>query len=174
MNGRGWNEIDLWPIGPAGIEARWRADGGTLYCFIEGSNHWADWLHHVVWGASARETIAGLRIASDLYGLGCKMSIGTYVIGGHSLGGSIASVVTLALRERGVGGVSCHVFGAKRRPRSGDGRVKIYVRKGDIVPLLPPWRKAYKQQEFFGSITWPWVAHQPKQYYDIQREKGFR
>ena len=153
-----WERIDLWPKGPAGVEARWRKDEYTAYCFIGGSDHWIDWIHHILPGAKTREIIAGECIANRL-----KYEGPDFVIGGHSLGGAVASVVTNRLRGLGFR-VTCYVYGAKRPPEK-TGNISSYINRGDIVPYLFPWRPKHINPYIRGKFSFK--AHGPRTYYDL-------
>ncbi len=159
-----WKKIDLWPDGPAGVEARYRVQGGVCYCFIRGSDHWADWLHHILPGAYGREVLAGILVAKKLMDIHCDQ----YVIGGHSLGGVIAIICADTLGKH----VKLFTFGTKRD------KIKVntgthYRHRGDIVPFLPPWMPKI-ECEVFGEWMPFWKAHEPKQYYELMEKVGLR
>lgn len=169
-----WNKIDLWPEGPAGVEAKWRRDGETVYCYIYGSDHVLDWLHHFLPRAKLREIIAGDVIALKLAEIVKDKDVR---IGGHSLGGAIAGVVADTLvngQEFDPKHVSLFTFGAKRCPWKCIPFGTHYRHRGDAVPFLPPWRPAYKLMQVFGKWSFPWKAHGPATYYDAMSMHGFR
>ncbi len=163
-----WKKIDLFPKGPAGVEARWRERDGIVYCYIQGSDHWIDWFHHFLPFAKAREIGAGKIIANQLRKHGTR-----FVIGGHSLGGAIAVVVGYLLRSSNIE-VSVFAYGGKRAPCSTSWLDVAVVKSGDIVPCLPPWRPKYKNIFYIPGWVPFWKAHAPKMYYDIQRSHGLR
>lgn len=163
-----WSRIDLFPSGKAGIEAKWRVEDGDVYCFIGGSDHWVDWLHHFLPGSEEREIICAAWIETVIRGKGKA-----YFIGGHSVGGAIASVIGDMLRYEGCE-VYTRSFGGKR-PIKGTEDVAInYRHRGDIVPFLPPWRPAYKMQPVIERWLPFWKAHGPSTYYEAMEECGFR
>jgi hypothetical protein len=161
-----WKKIDLWPEGPAGVEARYRIQDGVCYCFISGSDHWLDWVHHFLPRAQIREIDAGWKLAQQLRAVECDR----FVIGGHSLGGVIAEICACILYM--IRPVMVYTFGSKR------GYVKFhkcvhYRRKGDIVPFLPPWRPKLKCT-VFGKWMPFWMAHRPKVYENLMKEAGLK
>lgn len=168
-----WNKIDLWPEGPAGVEAKWRRDGETVYCYIYGSDHVLDWLHHFLPGAKTREIKAGNKLAEKLMHI---LKGASLHIGGHSLGGSIACIVADLVYSNSGGATKAHLFtfGAKRCPWKYIPFGTHYHHRGDMVPFLPPWRPAYKLIQVFGKWNFPWKAHGPATYYDAMSMHGFR
>jgi hypothetical protein len=167
-----WERIDLWPKGPAGVEARWRRDGDTVYCFIGGSDHWIDWLHHVIPGAWKRELWAAQKIAdiiADKNGLHNKSDGIKIVIGGHSLGGAIACIVAEFLLHEywTIYELDLYTYGAKRLRWKTTAKGEHYRHRGDIVPYLPPWMPKYQDVKPYGSWMPFWKAHGPRTYYDL-------
>lgn len=162
-------KIDLPPVGPSGIEARTWAKNGTRYCYVAGSDHWRDWLHHVTPGAKRREIEAAATIAGRLY----EPGVSRYVIGGHSLGGAVAEAVACNLRAISAT-VECYTFGGKRSPLPFAGAVH-YRNRGDIIPFLPPWRTPHSEDVLIGRWTlWFWKAHSPRTYDEVRRKHGLK
>ena len=164
-----WNKIDLWPSGKAGIEARWRVENGDLYCFIGGSDHWVDWIHHFLPGSKRRELMCGMRLARALRPK-IKESV---FIGGHSVGGVVASLVARMFEDEGEE-VYAITFGGKRPLEGTEDAVISYRHRGDIVPFFPPWRKRYKHEMRIGKWMPFWKAHGPATYYEAMEIYGFR
>lgn len=164
-----WNKLDMFPSGKAGIEARWREDDGDIYCFIGGSDHWVDWLHHFLPGSREREIVCGLYLASFFKR---KIKNAMY-IGGHSVGGVVASLAGQVLRDEGYD-VYTWVFGGKRPLKGTEECAVSFRRRGDIVPFLPPWRPGYKYQNVVGEWMPFWKAHGPGTYYELMGDTGFR
>lgn len=151
--------IDLGPAGKAGIEARTWSDDSARYCYIAGSDHWRDWLHHVLPGARRREIAAARAIVDAIY----SRDVVAFYVGGHSLGGAVAQIVSSILTALGAQ-VHCYSYGGKRAPRRYSfPDTKSYRHAGDIVPFLPPWRPKI---DSIRIGTWKpfWLAHQPREY----------
>ncbi len=163
-----WIKIDLWPKGKAGIEAKYRIEGDTLYCFVLGSNHPMDWLHHIIPGAAKRELEAGRNIMRELHDV---IGVRRLVIGGHSLGAAVAVVVGSLMSYYCP--VEVCVFGGKRTAWAETVPYAAYRHKGDIVPFFPPWRPKY-ENAVFGKWRPPWKAHGPQTYHKKMKEKGLR
>lgn len=162
-----WIKIDLWPHGRAGIDARFRTTATDLYLYIEGTNHPLDWLHHVTPFAKLREREAGrLLYRKILPYVGARR----VNIGGHSLGGAVAVVVANLFAEA----PTLTVYAGKRPPEGPRWGLVAYRRKGDIVPFLPPTRKAWKGENVFGSWT-PlfWKVHHPNNYRRFMDRDGY-
>lgn len=158
--------IDLGPVGPAGIEASsWDKDG-KRYLWICGSDHWRDWLHHVWPGAKRREIAAAHAILTSVE----SPEVKRYVVGGHSLGGCVASILATLMRERGLQ-VDAVLCGPKRAPK-GYVTGEAVIHRGDVVPSLPPWRPAYKSAAYMGERKPFWIAHDPGNYRHIRRLAG--
>jgi len=164
-----WNKIDLFPSGHAGIEAKWLYEEGDLVCFVGGSDHWVDWLHHFLPGSAQREAVCGLLLAATLR----PMIKEAVFIGGHSLGGSVASLVGQIFEDEGEE-VYTFAFGGKR-PLKGCEKVAInYRHRGDFVPFLPFWRKRYRHEMKIGKWMPFWKAHGPSTYYEAMETYGFK
>ena len=98
------------------------------------------------------------------------------VIGGHSLGGPVVLLAAEHLiRFSSYFQLSASVFGSKRpcvKPKVL--YYDSYVAKGDIVPLLPPWRPKLKKATVIGKWKPFWLAHQPKNYEGIMKDLGLK
>lgn len=160
--------IDLGPVGPAGVEARYWDSDGRRYVWMRGSDHWWDWLHHVLPGAAAREIDAAHTIRTRIL----DPEVREYIVGGHSLGGAIASILAGLLLDHG-DAARCYLFGPKRAPQ-GHVHGVAYVRRGDIVPGLPPWRPRYQHVAHLGEWETPWKAHHPESYSYARRMVGLK
>jgi len=144
----------------------------TRYVYFFGSDHPLDWIHHVVPFDRLREWLMARRVAKHLLTLDEQTM--HYIIGGHSLGGAIAAMVTYRLRKWGYLAMG-YGFGAKRVGYPWhDALNVVYVHEGDIVPKLPPWRKRYAREEVYGERETAWAAHQPSAYHDVEQRHGFR
>lgn len=160
-------KIDLPPKGKAGIEAKLLAPGVV---WIHGSDHWRDWLHHVLPGAKRREIEAAEAIVKAVY----TPKVNRWVIGGHSLGGCVAGMVAVLLMEKGLY-VECYTFGGKRVPwRWVDIATTHYRHRGDLVPFFPPWRTPHAEETLIGNWAWPWKAHGPETYDAVRRKHGLK
>jgi hypothetical protein len=145
--------------------------GNVLY--LEGSDHWWDWLHHVLPGVAWRERRWARQVTSMLQHPDTPM---VHTVAGHSLGGTVACLAAGPLRGRGWS-TAIYTYGAKRPPRGGYRFAygdKHHAIKGDIVPHLPPWRKSLPLIELdYGHLSWR-EAHGPAIYYEQMREDGIR
>lgn len=164
-----WQKIDLWPEGPAGIEAKYRIEDRVLYCYAHGSNHVLDWLHHVLPGEAERERRGAIELFKRLIRLKDRFDMAT--LGGHSLGAPVAIACADMMEHREIP-VVCYAFGGKRPLMPYDCLVYAYRHSGDIVPALPPWRQPYRGMAVFGTWTFPWLAHKPERYEQFRQEAG--
>jgi predicted alternative tryptophan synthase beta-subunit len=156
--------IDLGPKGPAGVEAHmW--DNGSRHVWVNGSDHVFDMVHHILLGAASRERRWAEAIAERVAGESLQ-----YVVGGSSFGAAVAVLVTDLLRGMGHT-VSCYVFGPKRAPKLVPGII-AYQHRGDIVPLLPPWRPGYLLINKIGTWGPLWKVHTPEAYHEIRSTHG--
>jgi hypothetical protein len=165
--------IDLGPDGHAGVEARIYQRQHGYMIHVLGTDHWRDWLHHILPGARKREWQAADQIIAALVEMGIAKSDDDgwsyipgddVVISGHSWGGCIAAMVATILVA------PCYIYGGKRSPRKGLTRhyvAQAYRHRGDIVPLLPPWRPRYTDEIVFGKWMWPWEAHKLSNYREV-------
>jgi hypothetical protein len=159
--------IDLGREGPEGVEARaWNRDG-VLYCYVVGSDHVRDWLHHVLPGARRRERRAGYELAIELF-----YQDKPIIIGGHSLGGCIAHIAAGILQTDGLD-VTLVTFGGKMPQRTLRFPGTYYRTRGDIVPFLTPFR-GFVRHTVIGKWRPFWRAHEPKEYYEVMRKAGLR
>lgn len=160
-------KIDLWVQGRPGVEARY--DDGVLYVY--GSDHWLDWLHHLIPGAVRRETLAACQIIEAIEEAVLVEHV--RIVAGHSWGAAIAAHVHYELAVRGVA-AALFTYGGKRAaiPTAAPGR--HYRHKGDIVPALPPWRPRWPNVQVFGPRMLPWHAHEPRGYYPVMEHDGVR
>jgi hypothetical protein len=137
-------------------------NNGVLY--LEGTNHWLEWLHHVVPGARWRER----RWARQVVQLILNTDAMIHTVAGHSVGGTVACIVAEITQLR------LFTYGAKRPPRGDYPPGKHYAIKGDIVPNLPPWRPALTLIVLdYGRVGFV-EAHGPASYYEQMREDGVR
>lgn len=164
-----WRLIEI-GNGKQGINGRWRVTPRGLSIFLHGSDHSYDWLHHVVVLAGWRERKWARRIA-DMFEVGDDIDV---YIGCHSLGVAVAVPLAVIMQARG------HVvrvfgFGGKQSSvRPGKLRhTTFYRRRGDIVPLLMPWRWWYRGSQVFGEWLPFWRAHEPREYAEKIKEHGF-
>ena len=137
---------------------------GVLY--LEGSDDWREWLHHVMPGARRREIREAAAILAWLE-LSRTM---IHTVAGHSMGACVATIIA-AMH----GGLKLYVYGGKRAPRSHyrepDAAYRHYR---DIVPFLPPWRPGYRNIMVGCKCLSPWEAHQPRNYYRDMEKDGIR
>jgi hypothetical protein len=156
-------KVDIgWP-GKLGCDLR--ITNGVMY--IYGTDHWLEWIHHFVPGARWRER-KWARQVLEAY----SKSDGVHTISGHSVGGAVACIVVDMLRGCG-SEIRLITYGAKRPPfRCTYGT--HYAIKGDIVPHLPPWRRALKCTVLdYGKMGFI-EAHGPRSYYKQMHIDGVR
>ena len=158
--------IDLPPVGPAGIEAKTWDVGSVRYLYIAGSDHWRDWVHHILPGARRREIDAAYALYSRIR----SSHVVYYVVSGHSLGGAVAETLATIMRKDGHR-VICVTFGGKRPPVGYSAKGVRYRHKGDVVPLLTPWR-GFATHKRIGDLAVPWKAHGPDTYDTVRRDHG--
>jgi len=169
--------IDLGPDGPAGVEARVKSiphpvrRGGhrlTLIWF-RGSNHRRDWFHHILPGARRREIQAAREVFNRLNAGANEL----FIVGGHSLGGALASILSTMLEAEGER-VLCYSYGGKRPPRGYMTGASLcpYRRRGDVVPFLAFWRPAWPAVVKIGEWRAPWNAHPRGGYRRYIEEAG--
>lgn len=161
-----WEVIDDHVEGKPGFEARAKRVEDSVYVFVEGTDHWFDWVHHFVPGARRREIRAAEEIVARLLLSNCTR----YVVGGLSMGGAIAQIVAAILARRGLM-VRCTIYGSKRAPHGYTFPARAVQEVGDAVHLLPPWRPSYKITDRRGRLRWPWKAHVA--YWDRIVKDGF-
>jgi len=145
--------IDLGPTGKQGIEATVRKG----VCFINGTDHRWDWVHHFTPGARRRE----LRAAREIIAL---LPDDVHTVAGYSMGGAIAQIVA-TLKP-----LHCRVYASKRPPLGYIAGVS-YRQRGDWVPALPPWRPSNKSV-MIGRWQPPWTAHNWANYRQQMQEDG--
>lgn len=162
-----WDEIDLGPGDRSHIQARTRAVDGVRYAYADGSDHWIDWVHHVVPGAKAREEAAGWELAKRILAWGIPER---FVVGGHSLGAAVMTVAATYLVNYAP--TECMVYGGKRSPVVYE-NIQAFRHSGDYIPWLFVLRPAYKNQ-VFGKWLPPWQAHEPREYYPLMVEHGLK
>ena len=150
MSVRGeWIDIDIWPKGRSGFDARYRIDCDDLYCYCKGTDHLIDWLHRFAPWAGRRERQGAemilKRLLPHIPGKAVK-------IAGFSLGGAVGVELALLI----AGEVRLTIAGSKR-PRWRDKLKKLdyiaYKHRGHIVPWLPPWRPRIKRMVKIGRWT---------------------
>lgn len=168
--------------GRSGLEWRIAIDDNTAWVYIPGTDHHDDIRHHLrirlkktapgVWIAAADLELAW-EIFLEIRDTGCD----TVYVGGHSWGGAIAAILVWLLRRSRV-----EAYGYLYAPkRAGNRRfvdqirqyVDVYIRRGDLVSLLPPWLAGYIYTAI-GKWTWPWRAHLPHSYYRQMWRDGFK
>ena len=161
-----WIDIDIWPKGRSGFDARYRIDCDDLYCYCKGTDHLIDWLHHFAPWAGRRERQGAEMILKRL-----KPHIdGRHVIiGGYSLGGAVAAELA-----RIIPGSVLFIAGSKRPRKRIRGNCKALKVRGDIVTALPPWRPRIRGMEKVGRWT-PlfWRAHMSEDNREFLRREGF-
>lgn len=168
--------------GRSGLEWKIATEDGETRVYIPGTDHQDDVTHHLrvrlkrtapgVWITAADLDLAW-EIFLEIRMTGCTVAH----VGGHSWGGAIAAIVVWLLNRAGINARG-YLYAPKR---AGNGRfvsqvadkIDVYVHRGDLVPLLPPWLAAYPRREF-GQWEWPWKAHLPYQYHEQMIEDGFR
>lgn len=151
-------KIDMGRKGPLGPDVRIK--NGVLY--IEGTNHWLEWVHHFIPGARRREIKWGEQVAS----LAVRENV--RIIAGHSVGGTIAMIAAHITNAK------CYTYGAKRPPRGYYASGKHYRIKADIVPFLPPWRPTFPTITLDYGTMGPIKAHGPRSYYEQMGKDGVR
>ena len=169
-----WNKIDLFPAGKSGFDAKWRIDEDRrdVIVFIGGSDHWSDWLHHFTPGAKKREIEAAEAIF-EVIREKVEDAISVF-IGGHSVGGVIACCLGEMTQHKAQTPTYVCLFGSKRIWWNPEVDMEHYVRRGDIVPLLPPWRREYRKLIVYGKRLPFWKAHGPSTYYPEMEMLGLR
>jgi hypothetical protein len=163
-----WNTIDLGPGDRSHVQARWKDKDDKRYLYIDGSDHWIDWAHHFLPGAQRREIAAAYKLASILIK---EPGAAEFVVGGHSLGGAIATAVTCIL-DAALLPVTGYAFGGKRPPKRYNADVTCYRHRGDLVPFLPPWRPRYAKVIEIGPRKPFWAAHEPREYFPEMLRAG--
>jgi pimeloyl-ACP methyl ester carboxylesterase len=167
---QGWIPIDIWPKGRAGFDARYRLEDDRLFVYVEGTNHFLDWPHHVMPFSGRREREAAYMIRKRLID---HIPGRAVHLAGFSLGGAVA----VELARLIAGKKSLLILGSKRprwRARLKHMKYRAIRTRGDWVPCLPPWRPRIRRQEKIGRWT-PlfWRAHLSPEYKEILRREGF-
>lgn len=160
-------KIDMGRKGPLGMDLTIK----NGVCYIEGTNHWLEWVHHFLPGARRREIAWGVDVANVCHGVQQMI----HTMAGHSIGGTVAIIAAQNMAGYYTGSLRVLTYGAKRPPRPFDGKGgKHYRIKGDIVPLLPPWRPRLNCAVLdYGKLS-PREAHGPRSYHEQMRKDGAR
>lgn len=168
--------------GRSGLEWRFSIVGRTAWVYIPGTDHADDARHHLrlrltgpapgVWVIAA-----DLALAREIFHEIRDAGVTSALIAGHSWGGAIAALVVWLLNRAGVEAYGTLYapkrVGNRRFVRQIEDAVDVYVHRGDLVPLMPPWLAGYPR-ELIGRWRWPWDAHQPHSYYEQMVEDGYR
>mgnify|MGYP005849420523 FL=1 len=157
--------IDLPPKGPYGVEAKILTRGDTASVFVYGSDSVFDWILHFLpaWGGIAEEVY----IAALAHEITARTRPETPVsIYGHSMGGAVAAALKSAIQNREVKTIGM----GPKRPLTGYFD-EVYWARGDIVPLLPPWRALPAKKIWkVGKRRLPWNAHKLSWYEQLLDE----
>ena len=161
-----WIDIDIWPKGKAGFDARYRVDGDRLFIYCKGTDHWVDRLHHFAPWAGRRGRQGAEMILRRLIPHLHRREV---VVGGYSLGGAVAAELA-----RIIPGSILYIAGSKRPRKRIRGDCKALKARGDIVTSLPPWRPRVRNMQKVGRWTWKfWKAHMSGEYQEFLRIAGF-
>lgn len=158
--------IDMGWKGPLGTDVTIK--NGVV--FVHGTNHWLEWLHHVTPFAGIREK----RWADQLLRTLSERGVQFHTLAGHSIGGTVVTIAALDLVLFWMGRVKLYTYGAKRPPRGCNATGKHYRIKGDVVPFLPPWRKALPLITLDYGKMGPIEAHGPRSYWEQMEKDGVR
>lgn len=166
-----WKPIDLGPKGKAGVNGDWRTIGNnTVMVYLHGSDHWYDWMIHLLPWSGYLERKAARQIFEKIETENAQV----FVVGGHSAGAAAGAPLANLLDDAGRS-VYFRGYGPKRPSRQVNSGVdSVFVRnRKDIVPFLNVFRPRIDMvtQEFDGSFT---EAHEPRNYYQAMEEDGFR
>ena len=161
-----WVDIDIWPKGKAGFDARYRVDEDRLFVYCNGTDHWADWLHHFAPWAGRRQRQGAEMILRRLIP---HLHRRNAVIGGYSLGGAVAAELARLIPYSVL-----FLAGSKRPRKRIRGNYKALKVRGDVVTALPPWRPRIRGMEKVGRWT-PlfWRAHMSEDNREFLRREGF-
>ena len=144
--------------------------GPENVCYLQGSNTLLEWLHHFTPFSAYRERKWARQVADIV-----ENDVFILKLAGHSLGGTVATMVAGGLIDRLEIYISLYTYGAKR-PKSPFGEVRgyHYAVKGDWVPYLPPWRPALNVAVLDYGKLGPIEAHGPEIYYEQMEKDGVR
>jgi len=160
-------KIDLFPSGKAGVEAKVFLNPitETAWVLVYGTDSAFDWILHFLpgWGDWIEISYAvalGYRIRKMIKEAGIKR----LYLYGHSWGGAIAAIVHEELLEACPDlEISTTGLGYKK-PIAGMLNLS-YRNRGDIVPLLTPWRRGRLYgKRLFGRWKPFWIAHRLSEY----------
>lgn len=167
-----WHPINLGPRGKAGVNGRFAVAGGTVYVYLHGSDHWWDWVIHILpWNSWLEWNAAWklLELLSD-----AVVQDKQFIVGAHSAGFPVAAKFGELLIQSGgtlVGKV--HGYGGKV-PGNVDVPMENNRNAWDLVPFLPPWRTRPVTILWASGHKNPWDAHQPRAYYHLAEKDGLR
>jgi len=150
---------------------------GRIIATIYGSNDYEDWIRNLFYlrrrrvlgeartnRVDRKEALKFIRQERTVLEQSHEI-----IITGYSRGGAIAQNIAFELAPHKI--VWLVTYGEKRTGNHAfvnilkalSFRLYAYRRRGDIIPLLPPWYAGLRQI-LCGRWTWPWRAHNYEAY----------